>query len=251
MFVGVVVVSLTSGSPGGIPGIDLRTAFHGPCDPGQLRNQRIGIRSSDPQLFGSKGNHRLLHLGMGVEFGFNLGRAVGAVQIVNDVYLPGHGDTSLFRYMSKRSCVYFSILPHVPPCQEKIPKNTPVHQNNFCFGLGTRQSSGRTSTSTISGPTLRIQFQGMWKSHWLPQSPRKRQGPGTTMAQIFPSGTSTSTSQINPSRRPSLRQITSLHCNWVNFMDTAHPSHSFASAYAHRPAIRTKPLTFLLRKVKI
>jgi hypothetical protein len=234
-----------------IPGIDLRTALHRLGDPGQFRDQGIGIRRGQPQLLGSESDNGLLHLGMGVEFRLDLGSAVGAVQILDDVYLTGHGDTSLFRYMSKRSCVYFSILPHVPTCQGKIRKNMVIRQNSFCFGLGTLQSSGLTSTSTISGPTLRMQFQGMWKSHCRPQSPRKRQGPGTTMAQIFPSGTSTCTSQINPSRRPSLRQMTSLHCNWVNFMDTAHPSHRFASAYARRPAIRTKPLTFLSCKGKI
>ena len=39
-----------------------------------------------------------------------------------------------------------------------------------------------------------MQLQGITKSSLRPATPRKRQGPGTTMAQMFPSGTSTTIS---------------------------------------------------------
>ena len=82
------------GSGGSIPGIDLRAAFNAPGDPGQFRDQGIRVRGSEPKLLGGEGNDRFLHGRMGIEFGFDLGCAVGAVQIVDDVYFSGHGNTS-------------------------------------------------------------------------------------------------------------------------------------------------------------
>ena len=83
-----------AGSGGGIPGVDLRAAFHGPGDPGQLRDQGIRVGGGEPQLLGGEGDNCLLHGRMGIEFGFDLGGAVGAVQIVDDVYLSGHENPS-------------------------------------------------------------------------------------------------------------------------------------------------------------
>ena len=96
----------------------------------------------------------------------------------------------------------------------------------------TRHSSGLASTRIISGPMRQMHFQGMIKSSCLPATPRTRQGPGTTMAVTDPSGTSTSTSDTNPSRRPSDTQITSLHCSWVNFIPIAIPPLCSGAGYA-------------------
>lgn len=94
----------------------------------------------------------------------------------------------------------------------KFLKNIPFFQKrNPILLLGTRQSQGLISTRTISGPIRRIQFHGITKSSCLPNSPRKRQGPGTMIATTHPSGSSTLTSEMKPSRWPSLTQMTSLH----------------------------------------
>jgi hypothetical protein len=110
----MVLLSLPAGRPGGIPGIDLHAALHSLGDLDQLGNQCIRVSGSEPQLLGCEGDNCLLHFRVGIEFRLDLGGAVGAVQIVDDVYLPGHRDTSSIRYMSNCSCVFFSIIPHPP-----------------------------------------------------------------------------------------------------------------------------------------
>ena len=91
----------------------------------------------------------------------------------------------------------------------------PIHSRNPNRGRGIRHWSGFMSTKMISGPIFLIHSQGIRKSSRWP-SWGKRQGAGTTRERIFPSGISTTASDTNPSRRPSLIQITSLQCNSVN-----------------------------------
>ena len=71
--------------------------LHRPGDLRQLRDQGVRIFRRQPQLPGGKGDGGLLYSRMGIEFGLDLGGAVGAVQIFDDVYLL-HGDTSLFLF---------------------------------------------------------------------------------------------------------------------------------------------------------
>ena len=71
--------------------------LHCPGDLGQLRNQGVRIFRRQPQLPGGKGDGGLLYSRMGIELGLDLGSAVGAVQIFDDIYLL-HGDTSLFLF---------------------------------------------------------------------------------------------------------------------------------------------------------
>jgi hypothetical protein len=70
--VGMVTVGCLAGADDGI-------MLHGTGDFCQFRNQCIGIFSGEPKLTGGEGDHSFFNLGMGVEFGFNLGGAVGAV----------------------------------------------------------------------------------------------------------------------------------------------------------------------------
>jgi hypothetical protein len=117
MFMVMVPGRLPASGGSGIPGIDFHIALNGAGNSDQLRNQRIRVSRSEPQLLGGKGDDSLFHIGMGIEFRFNLGSAVGAVQILDDVDLAGHWDTSLHRYMSKRSCVYPKYSARCPGCQ--------------------------------------------------------------------------------------------------------------------------------------
>ena len=81
-------------------GQDHRAAFHGLGDLCQLRDQGIRVLRRQPQLSGGKGNGCLLHAFVGIEFCLDLCRAVGAVQIFDDVNLLGH---------VAASCLYFNI----------------------------------------------------------------------------------------------------------------------------------------------
>jgi hypothetical protein len=117
MFMVMVPGRLPASGGSGIPGIDFHIALNGAGNSDQLRNQRIRVSRSEPQLLGGKGDDSLFHIGVGIEFRFNLGSAVGAVQILDDVDLAGHWDTSLHRYMSKRSCVYPKYSARYPGCQ--------------------------------------------------------------------------------------------------------------------------------------
>jgi hypothetical protein len=75
-------------------GMDFHTGFHRSGEGGQFRNQSIRILGGQPQLAGRKGDHRFLHFGMGIHFMFDLGSAVGAVQIFHDVNSGEHSITS-------------------------------------------------------------------------------------------------------------------------------------------------------------
>ena len=94
MLVVVMVLPLPAGSLGSIPGVDLHFALHSPGDPDQFGDQGVRISGGEPQLLGGEGDVGLLHLGVGIELCLDLGGAVGAVQIFDDVYLPGHREPS-------------------------------------------------------------------------------------------------------------------------------------------------------------
>ena len=95
MFMVVVMMMVLSMYP--IPGMNNYFSLHGPGNLRQLREQSIRVVGGDPQLTGGEGNGGLLHFRVGIEFGFDLGGAVGAVQIFHDVYFL-HGDPSLFSF---------------------------------------------------------------------------------------------------------------------------------------------------------
>ena len=90
----VVVLPLPAWSLGSIPGVDHHIRFNGPGYANQLGNQSIRVRSGEPQLLGGKGDDGSLYLGVGIELCLDLGCAVGAVQIFDDIYLPGHREPS-------------------------------------------------------------------------------------------------------------------------------------------------------------
>jgi hypothetical protein len=73
-----------------LPGTDLNPVFHSPGQLLQFRNERVGILRGQPELSGGKGDDSFLHRRMGVKFGFYLGSAVGAVQILYGIDLPFH-----------------------------------------------------------------------------------------------------------------------------------------------------------------
>ena len=68
--------------------------LYGAGDLRQLGDQCIGIGGGEPQLLGGEGDGSAFYLWMGVEFGFDLGGAVGAVQVFDQVYFMRHRGTS-------------------------------------------------------------------------------------------------------------------------------------------------------------
>jgi hypothetical protein len=90
----VMVLPLPAGCMGRIPGVDHHIRLNGPGNADHLGDQRIRVGSSEPQLLGGEGNGGLLHFRVGIELCLDLGGAVGAVQIVDDVYLSGHREPS-------------------------------------------------------------------------------------------------------------------------------------------------------------
>jgi hypothetical protein len=94
VFMVVMMLPLPAGCLGGISGVDLHLSFHSPGDLHQFGNQRIRVSGGEPQLLGGEGDDGLLHLGVGIELCLDLGGAVGAVQIFDDVYLSGHREPS-------------------------------------------------------------------------------------------------------------------------------------------------------------
>ena len=94
MFVVVMVLPLPAGCMGRIPGVDHHIRLNGPGNADQLGDQGVRISGGEPQLLGGEGDVGLLHLGVGIELCLDLGGTVGAVQIFDDVYLPGHREPS-------------------------------------------------------------------------------------------------------------------------------------------------------------
>ena len=119
-----------------IPGINLHAAFHSPGDSDQFRDQGIRVFCCQPQLFGGKGDDRLLYCLMIVEFLFDLRSAVGTVQIFYDIYFPGHRYPSyLFQHMSNHSSV-ISIQPMISVVNRKIPRNRLVPGGRYHWNRG-------------------------------------------------------------------------------------------------------------------
>jgi hypothetical protein len=77
-------------------GTDDHFPFHLPGQFCQFRNQPVRVFCRQPQLFGGEGNDRFFHRPMGIEEFLNLSRAVGAVQILDPIYLSGHRNPSCF-----------------------------------------------------------------------------------------------------------------------------------------------------------
>jgi hypothetical protein len=75
---------------GVLPCSDGYFGFHSPGNLCQLWDQGIRILCCETKLFGGEGDGSLLHLWQGVDFGFYLSSAVGAVQIFYQVNLLGH-----------------------------------------------------------------------------------------------------------------------------------------------------------------
>ena len=76
-----------------ISGMDLHLPFDSSGDTGQLPDQTVRVLRRQPKLLGCERDGGFLHLGMGIEFSLDLGRTVGAVQILNDIYISGHNIT--------------------------------------------------------------------------------------------------------------------------------------------------------------
>ena len=76
-----------------ISGMDLHLPFDSSGDTGQLPDQTVRVLRRQPKLPGCERDGGFLHLGMGIEFSLDLGRTVGAVQILNDIYISGHNIT--------------------------------------------------------------------------------------------------------------------------------------------------------------
>ena len=85
----VVVLLMNSFS-----GANHHFTFYGAGKGSQLRQQGIRVFRGQAKLLGGEGDGGFLHLFMGVEFGFDLGGAVGAVQIFDEVDFLCHGDSS-------------------------------------------------------------------------------------------------------------------------------------------------------------
>ena len=90
VFMRFVVMGLSAGRPGGIPGINGDSVFYGPGDLCQFRDQGIRVFRGQPQLLCGKSNGGFRDQRMGVELGFDLGSAIGAVQIIYDIDFVHH-----------------------------------------------------------------------------------------------------------------------------------------------------------------
>ena len=87
-----------------VSGIELHVRLHLLCNLLELGEQGIGVFSGDPKLHRGVGKHRLLHLRERVKRRFHLRRAVGAVQILYQIYFLHHGNASLIK------CIYEHTL---------------------------------------------------------------------------------------------------------------------------------------------
>jgi hypothetical protein len=93
---------------------DHNTGFHSTGDCLQLINKTVRIGGGEVELSGGEHNGGGLHLRQSVELFFDLGGAVGAVQILYGVYLLRHKRASFINlHLSNRSYV-FSIA-EIPP----------------------------------------------------------------------------------------------------------------------------------------
>jgi len=100
-----MVLVVPGGRMGTISGSNYHTMLYGPGEFGQFRNQYIRILCGQPQMPGGKGDGSFLDHWVGVEFGFDFGCAVCAVQIIDDVYFLCHWIASyIFTYEQLFMC---------------------------------------------------------------------------------------------------------------------------------------------------
>ena len=124
------------------PLTDFRIRLHRPGDSGQPLQQSVRVFRRQTKLSGGKGNDRLLHLGQRVEFGLNLRRAVGAVQISNEINLFFHRASPFFdlSYEHPFMCLQ-PVYSHFPPLSREKWECKPFICHIFQF------SSSMTSPS--------------------------------------------------------------------------------------------------------
>ena len=87
MVMGMLAVRLVASV---ISGLDHHFPFHSAGNLRQLLKEAVRIFRRQPQLLGGKGNGGLPDFRQSIELGFDLGCAVGAVQILDDIYFPFH-----------------------------------------------------------------------------------------------------------------------------------------------------------------
>ena len=104
-------------------GADDHFPFHLPGQFCQFRNQPVRVFCRQPQLFGGEGNDRFFHRPMGIEEFLNLSRAVGAVQILDPIYLSGHRNPSYFVLTYEHLFICFSISHICFLVNRKKPRN--------------------------------------------------------------------------------------------------------------------------------
>ena len=99
MFAGVAVVGVSA-----VSGVEFHLWLHLLSGLLQFGEQGVGVFGGDPKLHRGVGEYRLLHLRERVECCLHLRCAVGAVQILYQIYFLHHGNASLIK------CIYEHTL---------------------------------------------------------------------------------------------------------------------------------------------
>ena len=89
-----------------VSGVELHTRLHLLCDLLKLGQQSVGVFGGDPKLHRGVGQHCLLYLGECAQRRFHLRRAVGAVQILYQIYFLHHGNASLIKCIYEHTLIY-------------------------------------------------------------------------------------------------------------------------------------------------
>ena len=87
MFAGVAVVGVSA-----VSGVEFHLRLHLLSGLLQFGEQGVGVFGGDPKLHRGVGEYRLLHLREGIKRRFHLRCAVGAVQILYQIYFLHHGN---------------------------------------------------------------------------------------------------------------------------------------------------------------
>ena len=99
MFAGVAVVGVSA-----VSGVEFHLRLHLLSGLLQFGEKGVGVFGGDPKLHRGVGEYSLLHLRERVECRLHLRRAVGAVQILYQIYFLHHGNASLIK------CIYEHTL---------------------------------------------------------------------------------------------------------------------------------------------
>ena len=99
MFAGVVVVGVSA-----VSGVEFHLRLHLLSGLLQFGEKGVGVFGGDPKLHRGVGDYSLLHLRECVECRLHLRCAVGAVQILYQIYFLHHGNASLIK------CIYEHTL---------------------------------------------------------------------------------------------------------------------------------------------